>query len=77
MFKNRKKYFGGLLYDKNAKKACEDPPEVRQEFYEKLWTHGDFHFWLSGYADDAKDEGVNAEQYDFWCKKVCNYLLWV
>jgi cation diffusion facilitator CzcD-associated flavoprotein CzcO len=70
VFKGRSNSLGGYTYTATFRKPRDDPPEVRQAFYEKLWAYGDFHFWFGGYMDLFFDENANTEAYEFWCKKV-------
>ena len=53
------------------KKTFDDPPDVREAFFDELFVKGGgFRFWLSTYDDILKDEKANAEAYRYWRKKV-------
>lgn len=63
--------FAGFQYDAIPKATFDDPPEVREAFYEDIFSnYGGFRFWLGNYNDLFKDPAANAEAYRFWRKKV-------
>ncbi|KAL1985623.1 hypothetical protein VTN96DRAFT_7603 [Rasamsonia emersonii] len=68
-FANRLKTFAGFRYDFVPKKTFDDSPEEREAFYEQLWEHGGFEFWLANYSDILFDLKANREAYNFWAKK--------
>jgi cation diffusion facilitator CzcD-associated flavoprotein CzcO len=65
-FKLRRSSYGGFDYNFAALKTFEHTPEQRRDFYEELWEHGDFHFWLATYNDMLFDDEANTEAYNFW-----------
>jgi cation diffusion facilitator CzcD-associated flavoprotein CzcO len=66
LFKGRQDSFGGFDYNFSALKTFEHTPEQRREFYEELWAHGDFHFWIASYIDMLFEDNANTEAYNFW-----------
>lgn len=68
IYKNRFESFGGISYTPTLRGTFTDSPEVRREFYERLWRGG-IEFWVGGYADIFFDEKANFEAYKFWCEK--------
>lgn len=70
LFENRRNSFGGFNFNFIPRSTFDDPPEKRQEVYEELWKHGDFHFWLATYQDMLFTREANKEAYDFWKSKV-------
>lgn len=70
LFENRRNSFGGFSFNFIPRSTFEDSPEKRNETYEELWKHGDFHFWLATYQDMLFTKDANKEAYDFWKAKV-------
>jgi cation diffusion facilitator CzcD-associated flavoprotein CzcO len=68
-FRDRTKTFAGFQYDFVKRNTMDDTPEQREAFYEKLWQHGGFEFWLGTYQDMLFDDDANLEAYKFWLKK--------
>jgi cation diffusion facilitator CzcD-associated flavoprotein CzcO len=69
LFKLRETSFAGFLFDWREKNTFDDTPEDRHKFYEKVWQHGGFEFWLSLYKDVLFDGEANKATYDFWANK--------
>ncbi|KAJ5364333.1 uncharacterized protein N7496_010046 [Penicillium cataractarum] len=70
LFQGRRDSFGGFNFNFTPRCTFEDSPEQRQETYEELWQHGDFHFWLATYQDMLFTKEANKEAYNFWKDKV-------
>ncbi|KAI9739883.1 MAG: hypothetical protein M1818_004939 [Claussenomyces sp. TS43310] len=70
LYELREKCFGGFLYSFAERNTFDDSPEEREAFFEKLWGHGGFGFWLGTYKDMLYDPKANREAYNFWAKKV-------
>lgn len=51
LYELREKCFGGFFYGMHEKNTFDDTPEERETFYQKLWDHGGFRFWLGNYKD--------------------------
>jgi cation diffusion facilitator CzcD-associated flavoprotein CzcO len=63
--------FAGFHYGAIPKATFDDPPEVREAFYEQIFSKdGGFLFWLGNYNNLFKGPAANAEAYQFWRKKV-------
>ncbi|KAF2234295.1 FAD/NAD(P)-binding domain-containing protein [Viridothelium virens] len=69
LYAYRETTFGGLCFDFSKKNTFDDSPSQRQEFYQQLWDHGGFAFWLGNYKDYLYDAKANREVYNFWAKK--------
>lgn len=69
-FEMRERTFGGFLYNFSEKGTFEDSPEEREKFYQSLFDHGGFVFWLANYKDYIKSAEANTEAYNFWAKTV-------
>ncbi|KAJ0109061.1 HK97 family phage prohead protease [Diaporthe amygdali] len=69
-FEMRERSFGGFLYTFSEKNTFEDSAEEREKFYQSLFDHGGFEFWLANYKDYYKNHEANTEAYNFWAKKV-------
>lgn len=69
IFAYRERCFGGFCFDLDEKNTFEVSEQEREAFYEKLWDHGGFAFWLGNYKDYLFDEKANRKAYDFWAKK--------
>ena len=69
VYKHRLTTFAGFGYDFADKNTFDDTPEEREAFFEKLWEHGGFEFWLATYKDMLFDMKANREAYNFWAKK--------
>ena len=69
-FEMRERTFGGFLYNFSEKSTFEDSPEEREKFYQSLFDHGGFVFWLANYKDYYKNAEANHEAYNFWAKTV-------
>ncbi|POS72229.1 HK97 family phage prohead protease [Diaporthe helianthi] len=69
-FEMRERTFGGFLYTFSEKNTFEDSPEERETFYQSLFDHGGFVFWLANYKDYYKNAEANKEAYNFWAKTV-------
>ncbi|KAI9697115.1 MAG: hypothetical protein M1820_007930 [Bogoriella megaspora] len=70
LFELREKCFGGFFYTMSERSTFDDTPEAREAFYQKLWDHGGFRFWLGNYKDMLFDDKANREAYNFWAKNV-------
>ncbi|KAF5239820.1 hypothetical protein FAUST_4705 [Fusarium austroamericanum] len=70
VYQGRHDSFTGFDFNFVPRNTFSDDPKARLAFYEDLWTHGDFHFWLATYQDMLFDEKANAEAYKFWKSKV-------
>lgn len=70
LFEMRELTAAGFLYDWVEKKTFEDSPEERERFYQSLFDHGGFGFWLANYKDMLRDKEANKEAYKFWAKTV-------
>ena len=68
-FDYRMTTFAGFGYDFRQVNTMDDTPEEREAFYQKLWDHGGFEFWLATYKDMLFDNEANNEAYRFWQKK--------
>lgn len=51
LYELREKCFGGFFYGMAEKNTFDDSPEEREDFYQQLWDHGGFRFWLGNYKD--------------------------
>lgn len=69
-FEMRERTFGGFLYNFSEKGTFEDSPEEREKFYQSLFDHGGFVFWLANYKDYIISAEANTEAYNFWAKTV-------
>ena len=69
-FRHRLTTFAGFPFDFADKNTADDTPEEREKFFETLWEHGGFEFWLATYKDMLFDTTANRHAYDFWAKKV-------
>ncbi|ORY17068.1 HK97 family phage prohead protease [Clohesyomyces aquaticus] len=70
LYELREKCFGGFFYGMHEKNTFDDTPEQREAFYQKLWDHGGFRFWLGNYKDMLISGPANQEAYKFWAKNV-------
>lgn len=61
--------FTGFNFAFSPRGTFDDTPEQRQQTYEELWKHGDFHYWLATYHDMLFDAAANREAYNFWRDK--------
>lgn len=66
LYAGRKESYGGLDFNFAPKSTFDDSEEQRKQFYEELWQHGDFHFWLATYQDMLFNDSSNTEAYNFW-----------
>ncbi|KAK7722204.1 hypothetical protein SLS64_000737 [Diaporthe eres] len=69
-FEMRENSFGGFLYNFSEKGTFEDSPEEREKFYQSLFDHGGFVYWLANYKDYLRSAEANTEAYNFWAKTV-------
>ena len=69
LFRYRLTTFAGFPFDYVKRKTLDATPEQREAFYEELWEHGGFHYWLATYDDMLFDKAANDEAYKFWAKK--------
>ncbi|SMR42332.1 unnamed protein product [Zymoseptoria tritici ST99CH_1E4] len=69
LFAYRERCFGGFCFDLDERYTFDVAENVREEFYEQLWGHGGFAFWLGNFADYLYDHKANRAAYDFWAKK--------
>ena len=69
LFAYRERCFGGFCFDLDEKNVFDVPAEEREVFYQKLWDHGGFAYWLGNYKDYLFDKAANRDVYDFWAKK--------
>ncbi|OCL04332.1 putative flavo protein [Glonium stellatum] len=74
LFELREKCFGGFLFSFSEKNTFDDSEEEQNEFFQKLWDHGGFSFWLGTYKDMLFDAKANRRAYDFWAKNVRNRI---
>ncbi|KAG9377591.1 hypothetical protein A1F94_011994 [Pyrenophora tritici-repentis] len=68
-FAGRHESFAGFDYNFYHKSTFEDTPAQRKQKYEKLWSEGDFKFWLATYHDMLFSKDANREAYNFWRDK--------
>ncbi|CAK4034736.1 Baeyer-Villiger monooxygenase [Lecanosticta acicola] len=69
LFAYRERCFGGFCFDLDERYTFDVPKAEREAFYQMLWEHGGFAFWLGNFADYLYDNKANREAYDFWAKK--------
>jgi len=74
LFTLREKCFGGFLFSFSEKNTFDDTLEEQDAFYQKLWDHGGFAFWLGTYKDTLFDAKANRQAYNFWAKNVRNRI---
>jgi hypothetical protein len=66
IFDGRSQSYGGFDFNFAPKSTWDDTEEERKAFYQQLWEHGDFHFWLATYQDMLFEDRANTEAYNFW-----------
>lgn len=66
LFAGRYNSYGGFDYNFEGTGTFDVTPEQRNAFYEEMWAHGDFHFWLATYHDMLFEDKANTEAYNFW-----------
>lgn len=69
LFQLREKCYGGFLYGMSERGTFDDAPAERERFYDALWTHGGFRFWLGNYRDMLFSADANREAYAFWARR--------
>ncbi|KAF2172967.1 hypothetical protein M409DRAFT_62608 [Zasmidium cellare ATCC 36951] len=69
LFAYRERCFGGFCFDLDERYTFDVPKDERERFYQMLWEHGGFAFWLGNFADYLYDNKSNREAYNFWAKK--------
>ncbi|KAK7206411.1 hypothetical protein BZA70DRAFT_276528 [Myxozyma melibiosi] len=69
IYQKRLNSFGGFLFDFVKKKATDDTPGQREKFYQALFDHGGFAFWVANYYDLFTDPESNRLAYEFWQRK--------
>lgn len=69
LFAYRERCFGGFCFDLDERYTFDVSKEEREKFYQMLWEHGGFAFWLGNFADYLYDNKANREAYNFWAKK--------
>lgn len=74
LFELREKCFGGFLFSWHEKNTFEDSYEEQEAYYQKLWDHGGFSYWLGNYKDMLFDAKANRRAYDFWARNVRNRI---
>ncbi|KAI9733616.1 MAG: hypothetical protein M1834_003218 [Cirrosporium novae-zelandiae] len=74
LFALREKCFGGFFYSFSEKNTFDDTPEEREAFFQSLWDHGGFPYWLGTYKDMLFDAAANREAYNFWAKNIRNRI---
>jgi cation diffusion facilitator CzcD-associated flavoprotein CzcO len=72
LYELREKCFGGFLFSWDEKNTFEDNYAEQEAFYQKLWDHGGFAYWLGNYKDMLFDAKANRRAYDFWARNVRN-----
>jgi cation diffusion facilitator CzcD-associated flavoprotein CzcO len=60
----------GFLHQRNLRSAYEDTPEVRRDFYEKMWNSQGFAKLSSHYKDMKTDPVINRE----WCAFIADKI---
>jgi cation diffusion facilitator CzcD-associated flavoprotein CzcO len=66
LYAGRKDSFGGMDFNFMPTATFEHNDQERKMTYEKLWSKGDFHFWLATYCDMLFSDKANTEAYNFW-----------
>jgi cation diffusion facilitator CzcD-associated flavoprotein CzcO len=74
LYELREKCFGGFLFSWDEKNTFEDNYAEQEAFYQKLWDHGGFGYWLGNYKDMLFDAKANRRAYDFWARNVRNRI---
>jgi cation diffusion facilitator CzcD-associated flavoprotein CzcO len=74
LYELRERCFGGFLFSWHEKNTFEDSEEDQEAYYQKLWDHGGFAYWLGNYKDMLFDLKANRRAYDFWAKNVRNRI---
>lgn len=74
LYELRERCFGGFFFSWHEKTTFEDTEEEQNAFYQKLWDHGGFAYWLGNYKDMLFDSKANRRAYDFWAKNVRNRI---
>jgi cation diffusion facilitator CzcD-associated flavoprotein CzcO len=74
LYELREKCFGGFLFSWDEKNTFEDNYAEQEAFYQKLWDHGGFAYWLGNYKDMLFDAKANRRAYDFWARNVRNRI---
>ncbi|KAI9657049.1 MAG: hypothetical protein M1821_003215 [Bathelium mastoideum] len=69
LFAYRERCFGGFCFDLDEKNTFDVTATEREQFYQKLWDHGGFAYWLGNYQDYLFDMKANREAYNFWARK--------
>jgi cation diffusion facilitator CzcD-associated flavoprotein CzcO len=64
LYELREKCFGGFLFSWDEKNTFEDNYAEQEAFYQKLWDHGGFAYWLGNYKDMLFDAKANRRAYD-------------
>jgi cation diffusion facilitator CzcD-associated flavoprotein CzcO len=70
VFRRLRNTHAAFTFDLTETATFDDPPDVREAFFESLYENGGFAFWLGGYKDMFTSQAANDVAYDFWCKKV-------
>jgi cation diffusion facilitator CzcD-associated flavoprotein CzcO len=60
----------GFHHPLNPKVSTDDPPEVRQAFFEEMWASPGFRKFTSNYVDILTNPDANAEWCDFIAGKI-------
>ncbi|KAK9379981.1 FAD/NAD(P)-binding domain-protein [Kockiozyma suomiensis] len=68
-YKHRTDTYAGFDFTFVDKDTLDDPPEVREKFYQSLFDYGGFTFWVATYRDIFYSKEGNALAYDFWRRK--------
>ncbi|OCK81840.1 cyclohexanone monooxygenase [Lepidopterella palustris CBS 459.81] len=74
LFELRERCFGGFLFSFSEKNTFDDSPEEQEAFFQELWDHGGFAFWLGTYKDNLFNLKANRVAYDFWARNVRNRI---
>jgi cation diffusion facilitator CzcD-associated flavoprotein CzcO len=74
LYELREKCFGGFLFTFSEKNTFDDTEEEQNAFYQKLWAHGGFGFWLGNYKDMLFNPKANRQAYNFWARNVRNRI---
>ena len=61
---------GGFIHDADRRRAMRVSPEVREAFYEKLYSEPGFGIWMGNFRDTFIDEAANRTLSDFIARKI-------
>jgi cation diffusion facilitator CzcD-associated flavoprotein CzcO len=60
----------GFHHPTNTRSTFDDPPDVRQAFFEEMWASPGFMKFTSNYVDILTNPDANAE----WCEFICSKI---